>query len=53
MSTVIAYAVSIMLNLGMITASEVNQTMNDIKVIQRDGKTIIVDSIGTEIIING
>gem|GEM_PF-1692312 len=53
MSAAIAYAVSILLNLGVISSNQVNQTMDDIKVIQRDGKTIIVDSIGTELIIVG
>lgn len=51
MSTVLIYAISLFLNLGIITPTQVNESTN-IKIIQRDGKTIAIDPISdTEIII--
>ena len=51
MSTVLIYAISLFLNLGIISPAQVNESTN-IKIIQRDGKTIAVDPISdTEIII--
>ena len=53
MSIILAYAISVFLNLGVISASDVNQNINNLSVIQRDGKTIVVDSAsGHEIVVS-
>ncbi|MCG9909824.1 MAG: hypothetical protein MH137_00860 [Flavobacteriales bacterium] len=52
MTTILAYAISFLLNLGLVSKDDVNSRTNDLRVIDRDGKTVVVDSItGTEIII--
>jgi len=52
MTTILAYAISFLLNLGLVSKDDVNSRTNDLKVYDRDGKTVVVDSItGTEIII--
>lgn len=52
MSSIIAYAVSILLNMGVISASDVNRTSDNLRVVEKDGKTIIIDAVnGHEIII--
>lgn len=53
MTAVIAYAVSILLNLGVITATDVNKASDTLKVVEKDGKTVVVDTArGVEIIIS-
>ncbi len=52
MSIIIAYAVSVLLSIGVITPNSVNSGSTSLCVEQRQGKTIVVDSIsGHEIII--
>lgn len=51
MSTIIAYAIALFVNLGVVSATDVNSASNYI-VTQRDGKTIVVDAhSGAEVII--
>jgi hypothetical protein len=52
MSTIIAYAVSIFLNLGVISAADVNSSSSNLRVIEREGKTVVQDAVtGAEVII--
>jgi len=52
MSTIIAYAVAVLLNLGVVTANDVNHTTDNLRVTVRDGKTVVLDPIsGTEVIV--
>lgn len=51
MSTIIAYAVAFLLNIGAITPDEVNRTTDSLRVVERDGRTVVVSHTGTDIII--
>lgn len=52
MSAILAYAIALLLNLGAISPDSVNSASSNYQVVQKDGKTVLVDTIGgTEIII--
>lgn len=51
MSTIIAYAVALFVNMGVMTTETARNTTN-IQIIERDGKTVAIDSnTGSEVII--
>jgi len=52
MTIVLAYALSLLVNLGVISSADVNQSNTNIKLVERDGKTVVVDAAnGTELIV--
>lgn len=52
MSTILAYAVSVLLSMGVISSDDVNRTSSTLRVVEKDGKTVVIDPISsTEVII--
>ena len=51
MTAIIAYALSLFINLGVITPAQARNTTN-IQIVERDGQTIAIDqTTGSEVII--
>jgi hypothetical protein len=52
MTLIIAYAVAFLMNLGVVSKEQATQYGSNLRVFDRDGKTVVYDSItGHEIII--
>lgn len=51
MSTILAYAVSVFISLGIMTTDQARSTTN-LTIVERDGKTVVIDSFShTEVIV--
>ncbi len=52
MTLIIAYAVAFLMNLGVVSKDQASRYGGNLRVFERDGKTIVFDSVsGHEIII--